>query len=194
MSSTNANSIPPPENESVLAHVGRTLKNSMYQCFGCVKTSDEKAKIKYKEHQIETLKKTFGVAYINLVDGGADEEALKTCLKTTQDDIEKIKKEVATLVEEVNRVNEETKSKIVAKPAVGKTENKPEATKPEEIKIEEAKVEDKKEGTKPEQDEVKPAASTEPDKVTEKPQEETPVVKKDETPPAEKKEETPVEK
>jgi hypothetical protein len=107
---------PPPENESLFGHVGRVCKNSVTKCFGCVQTSDEYAKIKYKEHQIDSRKKAFGVAYINLTLEKSTEEALKGCLEKAQADIVVFTEEIQVLQAEIDRVNHVTKEKIVAKP------------------------------------------------------------------------------
>jgi hypothetical protein len=47
MTSTPTNT-PPPEEEGLLAHIGRACKNATTKCFGIAQTSDEYAKIKYK--------------------------------------------------------------------------------------------------------------------------------------------------
>jgi hypothetical protein len=108
--------MPPPENESLFGHVGRVCKNSVTKCFGCVQTSDEYAKIKYKEHQIDSRKKAFGVAYINLTLEKATEEALNACLEKAQAEIAVFTEEIQVLQAEIDRVNHATKEKIVVKP------------------------------------------------------------------------------
>jgi hypothetical protein len=108
--------MPPPEDESLFGHVGRVCKNSVTKCFGCVQTSDEYAKIKYKEHQIDSRKKAFGVAYMNLILEKATEEALNACLEKAQAEIAVFAEEIQVLQAEIDRVNQSTKEKIVVKP------------------------------------------------------------------------------
>lgn len=105
---------PPPQDkeESVFAHIGRSCANTFHKCFGCVQTSDEKAKIKYKEYQIESRKKAFGVDYLNLLASSASEEELKACIDTAQTDITNFESEIKVLEEEIARVNTETEKKI----------------------------------------------------------------------------------
>jgi predicted RNase H-like nuclease (RuvC/YqgF family) len=85
---------------------------------GCISTSDEKAKIKYKEYQIENRKKKFGVDYMNLKlkEGGSTDDELKACIDTCLEDLEKLNKEIADLEAEIDRVNTATEAKIIKKP------------------------------------------------------------------------------
>lgn len=122
--------------EPLFEHVKRTMMNSLTSCFGCVKSSDEKAKIKYKEYQIVGREKAFGVAYMDLVDGDATESELKACLETCIADLAVIRKEIKDLQDSIKKVEEETQQKIVAKPgetpAADPASSETPATKPAE--------------------------------------------------------------
>lgn len=125
---------PPAADESLFQHVARSTRNCVHSVFGCLQTSDEKAKIAYKEYLIESRKKKFGVDYINLKktataeDG--KEQALEDCLQQCLKDIEGMEHEITALRQEIGRVENETKGKIQAKPgttAANNTGSKPEA-------------------------------------------------------------------
>jgi hypothetical protein len=111
---------PSTDDESVVQHLMRSAKNAVTKCFGCVQTSDEKAKIKYKEYQIETRKKAFGVAYINTLrnSNSADGATLQGCIDEALADIAKMEKEIAELQNEIDRVEGATREKILPKPGV----------------------------------------------------------------------------
>jgi uncharacterized small protein (DUF1192 family) len=130
--------------ESLLQHTVRGTKNAFTGCFGFLQKSDELTKIKFKESKIAGRKKQFGVEYLDLVSKGAEPAELEACVKTAQDDMKKIQDEIAVLEKEIERVNEETKKKIITKPVGGapetekkeeaKTEEPPAAAKPEAAK------------------------------------------------------------
>jgi hypothetical protein len=105
--------------ESVFQHVGRVCQNAFTKCFGFAQTADELAKIKLKEHQIESRKKNFGVAYLNLLNETATPAALQSCIDTALADIAVLQADIVTLQAEVDRVNNVTKEKIVPKPSSG---------------------------------------------------------------------------
>jgi hypothetical protein len=105
--------------ESIFQHVGRVCQNAFTKCFGFAQTADELAKIKLKEHQIETRKKNFGVAYLNLLNEKATPAALQSCIDTALADIAVLQADIVTLQAEVDRVNHVTKEKIVPKPSGG---------------------------------------------------------------------------
>jgi len=107
----------PQDDESLFQHIARSTKNFFVAAFGCIQTSDEKAKIKYKQYLMETRKKAFGVAYIDLVRKDATAAELDNCVKACTQDLEVIEKEIATLNEEVQKVTSATKEKIVKAPA-----------------------------------------------------------------------------
>lgn len=126
---------PPAEDESLFQHVARSTRNCFHSVFGCLQTSDEKAKIAYKEYLIESRKKKFGVDFINLrktataEDG--KEDALEECLQKCLKDIEGMEQEIASLRQEIDRVEKETKSKIQVKPGTASATTTA-AAKPEE--------------------------------------------------------------
>jgi hypothetical protein len=105
--------------ESIFQHVGRVCQNAFTKCFGFAQTADELAKIKLKEHQIESRKKNFGVAYLNLLNETATPAALQSCIDTALADIAVLQADIVTLQAEVDRVNNVTKEKIVPKPSSG---------------------------------------------------------------------------
>jgi hypothetical protein len=105
--------------ESVFQHVGRVCQNAFTKCFGFAQTADELAKIKLKEHQIETRKKNFGVSYLNLLNEKATPAALQSCIDAALADIAVMQADIVTLQAEVDRVNHVTKEKIVPKPSSG---------------------------------------------------------------------------
>jgi hypothetical protein len=108
---------PNPDNdESHFAHIARICKNSCTKCFGAVQTTDEYAKIKYKEYQIDSRKKQFGVDFLKLVHENATEEDKKACIDKALADTATIDKEIDTLRAEIERVKVATQQKIVPKP------------------------------------------------------------------------------
>lgn len=109
-------STPAPADESLPSHIIRVCKNSFTKCFGVVQTTDEYAKIKYKEHLIDARKKKFGVDYLALIHANADEATKQQCIDTVLADTAAIEAEIATLKEEIARVNKATDDKIVRKP------------------------------------------------------------------------------
>ena len=125
---------PPAEDESLFQHVSRSTRNCFHSVFGCLQTSDEKAKIAYKEYLIESRKKKFGVDYMNLKktataeDG--KEEALEECVVKCLKDIEGMEQEIASLRQEIDRVENETKGKIQAKPGTSPATTTAGATTP----------------------------------------------------------------
>jgi chromosome segregation ATPase len=141
---------PPEEDESLVQHIVRSAKNSFQQAFGCIQTSDEKAKIKYKEYRMENRKKAFGVEYMNMKRVNATEEELKNCVTRCGEDLDVIKQEIETLEGEIKRVDDAVKSKIVAKPGTKPTDTKVEDAKPAEpAEVEVTPIETKQEETKP---------------------------------------------
>jgi hypothetical protein len=65
---------PPQEKEATTQHAVRSTKNVFQRCFGCLQTTDDKAKIKFKEILIANRKKAFGVLYIDMVRNKSTEE------------------------------------------------------------------------------------------------------------------------
>lgn len=114
--------------ESLVQHGTRSTKNFFTSCFGCIQTVDEHAKIKYKETQLASRQKTFGVAYLTLVEEGATQEQLDACVKEAQDDLKKIKAEIEELKKEIDRVKTETQKKIVQKPGATAAVDTPPST------------------------------------------------------------------
>jgi hypothetical protein len=106
----------PPDDETLVQHVVRSTKNFFTSCFGCIQTSDEKAKIRYYQYLIESRKKAFGVEYVNLLKAKAAQAELDACVEKCLKDIGRIDEDVAALNAEVDKVTGETKSKIVTKP------------------------------------------------------------------------------
>ena len=102
--------------ETLVESTTRSTKNACTSFFGCIKKSDEIAKIKYKESQIVTRERAFGVEYMKLLAKGATPEELDACVKEAQADTKKISDEIADLEKEIARVDEETNKKIIAKP------------------------------------------------------------------------------
>ena len=123
---------PPAEDESLVQHVTRSTRNCFHSVFGCLQTSDEKAKIRYKEYLIEARKKKFGVDYINLKKASTEEkgneETLEQCLQQCLNDIEAMEQEIAVLRQEVDRVENETRSKIQTKSGQTSSTTKPTTT------------------------------------------------------------------
>lgn len=113
--------------ETLVESTTRSTKNACTSFFGCIKKSDEIAKIKYKESQIVTRERAFGVEYMKLLAKGATPEELDACVKEAQADTKKITDEIAELEKEIARVDEETNKKIIAKP--GAIPAKPAETK-----------------------------------------------------------------
>ena len=108
--------------EGLIAHVVRVCKNSCTKCFGVVQTTDEYAKIKYKEYQIENRKKQFGVDYFELLTNpNATEAEKQTCIDAVLKDTATVTKEIEVLQQEIERVQQTTKDKIVAKPGTTAT-------------------------------------------------------------------------
>lgn len=106
----------PDNDESIFAHVARVCKNSCTKCFGAVQTTDEYAKIKYKEYQIDSRKKQFGIDFLKLVHENASEQDKQACIDKVLGDTAAIEKEIDVLRAEIERVNTVTKEKIVPKP------------------------------------------------------------------------------
>jgi hypothetical protein len=106
----------PPDDETLVQHVVRSTKNFFTSCFGCIQTSDEKAKIRYYQYLIESRKKAFGVEYVNLLKAKAPQAELDACVEKCLKDIGRIDEDIAELNAEVEKVTGETKSKIVTKP------------------------------------------------------------------------------
>jgi hypothetical protein len=65
---------PPREKEATGQRAVRSTKNVFTRCFGCIQTSDDKAKIKFKEILIANRQKAFGVLYIDMVRNKSTEE------------------------------------------------------------------------------------------------------------------------
>jgi hypothetical protein len=65
---------PPRAKEATGDRAVRSTKNVFQRCIGCLQTSDDKAKIKFKEIKIANRQKTFGVLYIDMVRNKSTEE------------------------------------------------------------------------------------------------------------------------
>lgn len=105
------------DEEGLIAHILRVCKNSCTKCFGVVQTTDEYAKIKYKEYQMENRKKQFGIEYFALVSNPNTTEAEKqACIDAVLNDTATVTKEIEALRQEIERVKQTTQEKIVAKP------------------------------------------------------------------------------
>jgi transposase-like protein len=108
--------------EGLIAHILRVCKNSCTKCFGVVQTTDEYAKIKYKEYQIESRKKQFGVDFYQLVSNPNTTEADKqACIDAVLNDTAAVAKEIEVLKQEIERVKQSTQEKIVSKPGTTTT-------------------------------------------------------------------------
>jgi hypothetical protein len=107
----------PADNETLLQHITRSTKNFFISCFGCIQTSDEKAKIRYYQYLIESRKKAFGVEYVNLLKASASQADLGACVQKCLKDIDRIYEDIATLNAEVEKVTGETKKRIIQAPS-----------------------------------------------------------------------------
>jgi hypothetical protein len=107
---------PASGDETLVEHLIRSTKNCWTACVGGVQKSDEIARIKYKETEIRSRKQKFGVEYLDLVRKGASEEELKNCVEVALKAMETTENEIAELQKEIDRVDAETKAKLVAKP------------------------------------------------------------------------------
>jgi hypothetical protein len=106
-----------PKEEGIGAHIVRVCRNSCTKCFGAVQTTDEYAKIKYKEFQIENRKKQFGVDFYKLVvNKDTTEQAKQDCINAVLADTKLVEGEIEALKLEIQRVDQATKEKIVQKP------------------------------------------------------------------------------
>ena len=95
----------------------RVCKNSCTKCFGIVQTTDEYAKIKYKEYQIESYKKQFGIDYFQLlINPNSTEREKQDCIDAVLNHTANVTKEIEVLQQEIDRVKHATQEKIVAKP------------------------------------------------------------------------------
>jgi hypothetical protein len=106
----------PADNETLVQHVSRSTKNFFISCFGCIQTSDEKAKIRYYQYLIESRKKAFGVEYVNLLKTSASQADLDACVQKCLKDIDRIDEDIGALNAEVEKVTGETKKKIIQAP------------------------------------------------------------------------------
>jgi hypothetical protein len=117
MSHQQSNNSSSNEEEGLIAHILRVCKNSCTKCFGVVQTTDEYAKIKYKEYQMENRKKQFGIEYFALVSNpNATEAEKQACIDAVLNDTATVTKEIEALRQEIERVKQSTQDKIVAKP------------------------------------------------------------------------------
>jgi len=116
--------------ESTLQATSRGTKNAFTGCFGFLKKSDEMAKIKFKQTQVSNRKKLFGTQYFDLIEKGATEEELAECVQRAKDDMQVIKDQIVELENEIERVDQETKSRMVPKPGEQKEEKKEEIPAP----------------------------------------------------------------
>jgi uncharacterized small protein (DUF1192 family) len=107
----------PKDNETLLQHTTRSTKNFFISVFGCIQTSDEKAKIRFHQYQIESRKKAFGVEYVNLLKTKASQADLDACVQKCVKDIDRIDEDIAALNAEIEKVTGETKKKIIQAPA-----------------------------------------------------------------------------
>jgi chromosome segregation ATPase len=104
--------------ESLARHSMRSTKNCFTRCFGEVKATDQRAKIKLKERNMAQRKKEFGVEYMTKVETDASEEDLQACIQACKDDLRTTQAEIASLQEEIDHIEEQTESKIQKKPTV----------------------------------------------------------------------------
>ena len=126
------------DQETKLQATTRGTKNAFTGCFGFLQKTDEMAKIKFKQTQITNRKKLFGVQYFDLIEKGATEEELAKCVQTAKDDMKVFKDQIVELEKEMERVDLQTKSRMLPKP--GETEQ--DEGKKEEEKIENQKKEE----------------------------------------------------
>lgn len=66
---------------------GRQLGLGCFQC-------KERAHIRALEYQLTSKQKQFGVAYLDLVERQAGQQALQTCLRTSMKEISQLQKEI----------------------------------------------------------------------------------------------------
>mmetsp|Transcript_16629 Transcript_16629/g.23427 ORF Transcript_16629/g.23427 Transcript_16629/m.23427 type:complete len:178 (+) Transcript_16629:211-744(+) len=102
-----SNTSSPPEQESLLDHIKRSLKNCMASCFACAGTTKETAVIKKLEYDIAARKKLFGTEYMTLDENNATPEELEACHQKAKDDIEELKKQIQKHEEDIAKTNEE---------------------------------------------------------------------------------------
>jgi hypothetical protein len=102
--------------ETLLAHATRVISNACTSCFGCIQTVDEQAKIKANEYHISSIKKNFGVQYIDLIERGASEDELKKCVDECRTAIAETVEENKKHRAEIERVKAKTNEKLIRKP------------------------------------------------------------------------------
>ena len=102
--------------ETLAQSTARSTKNAFTGCFGFLRKTDELAKITFKESQITSRKKAFGVEYMDLLAANAKPEELEACVQRALDDTKELRDQIAELEKEIARVDEETQKKIIARP------------------------------------------------------------------------------
>jgi len=102
--------------ENCQQKASRSTRNFWVRCKGMGQKSNVATKIKLKEALLHRRKQAFGVAYLDMMDQGASSDDLLKLLLTSQSEMDSIKKEIATLRERSQYIDQKTKSRLVPPP------------------------------------------------------------------------------
>ena len=100
--------------ESIMDHISRTCGNCWASTIACSTNAKDKTRIKQMEYNIASRKKKFGLDYIDLVEKGATEAELKTCVDGALADINEIKEDISERRKKIEKTNEHLHSKMGA--------------------------------------------------------------------------------
>ena len=91
----------------------------------CCFKAQSNTKMQVLEFQIKQRQKKFGIDYMTLVENGASEQTLKSCLKQAQDEIAELQREIDELDSEIGNKERETKEKMNESGGGGSSSTRP---------------------------------------------------------------------
>jgi hypothetical protein len=103
--------------ESCPQRATRKTRNLWVRCKGFGQTTNVQTKLALKEAQLAQCKKSFGVSYMDLIDKGAAEDDLRSCVDASRLQLESIRNDIALLKDRKVYIRQKTLSRISRSPS-----------------------------------------------------------------------------
>ena len=103
--------------ESLSSLIVRTSVNTFHRAEIFCKKPERNAKLALKKHQLNQVKKSFGVDYMNLLEKDANPDELEQCMRDGHEKMGNLNKDIRMLRAEKTSLDDLLKQKLVPKPA-----------------------------------------------------------------------------
>jgi hypothetical protein len=103
--------------ESCPLRATRKTRNLWVRCKGFGQTTNVQTKLALKEAQLAQCKKSFGVSYMDLIDKGASDDDLCSCVDASRLQLDAIRNDIVLLKDRKVYIRQKTQSRISRSPS-----------------------------------------------------------------------------